>query len=362
MTGTVMMGRLGGAGIVLVVVGCTAVGADRRVDGVEYRPPDDVVRLTSLPLDGDDIGLAREFEIAGDTIYLLDVTGRVVIIERDASRLRLTGHFGRRGGGPGEFLRPSDLALIRGALAVVDGTRIQFFTLSGNFVRSLPITLPCPMMLPSIAHAEDGLLLHGSCLRRGIVTDTMNAVLAWSADTAAWDVILQTPRFATDGSVGSAFGARSLLTSGPAARHVFGGGETNCIWSVTDAGDRPLAEEICPAAGVLYTAEPPPGLEERLRAGRFAAMNLEWPETLPVYVERFQADREVVLVRPFSADSVVLQTAAPTSVDLAVAPLAGLLGCRTGGCMWLDQEGPAPRLIVLDRATIETMVARAVER
>lgn len=357
---TMVKGRVAGAGLLCLAAGCTSADADSVAGAVEYRPSNSVVRLLSAPLDGDDIGLVRDFEIAGDTIYLLDVTGRVVVVERDGSRLRVAGHVGRKGGGPGEFLRPSGLALAGGSLAVMDGTRIQFFTRSGAFVRSVPVTLPCAMMLPSIAPARTGLFLHGACLRRGIVTDTMKAVLAWSSDTVAWDVIAETPRFATDGSIGSPFGARSLLTLGPAAIHVFGGGELNCIWRVADEAGRPFATQTCPAARLLHTADPPPGVEERLRSGRFAAMNIRWPATLPAYVARFVADSAIVLVRPFSADSVVLQTAAPSSLDLAVAPLTGLLGCRPEGCVWLDEETSNPRLTILDRSQIQRMVNLAV--
>ena len=350
--------RLGGT-VLLCAAGCTGGGAVSSEEAIEYRPSDTVVRLTAIPLDHDDIGLVRDFDIAGDTIYLLDATGRVVIVHRGDSRLQVMDRIGRRGGGPGEFLRPSGLTLAGPSLAIMDGTRIQLFTRSGQFMRSVPITLPCAMMLPSIAPARAGFFLHGTCLRRGVVTDTMQAVLAWSADTATWDVVIQTPRFTGDGAMGHVFGARSLLTTGPAGRHVFGGGEANCVWMVTDERDPPRTRETCPAARQLYRADPPPGLEERLRAGRFAGMNVKWPETLPVYTERFVTDGGIVLVRPFSADSVVLQSASPAAVDLAVAPLSGLLGCKPGGCVWLIEDTAVPALIVLDRSTIEHMLAEA---
>ncbi|HEX2166491.1 MAG TPA: hypothetical protein VHG09_04560 [Longimicrobiales bacterium] len=319
------------------------------------------MRLGAEALAGDDIGLVRDFDIAGDTIYLLDVTGRVAVVERDTSGLRLTGHFARQGAGPGELLRPSGIALAAGSVAVMDGTRIQFFSRSGEFMQSTQITLPCMMVLPAIAAARDGLFVHGGCLQRGVVTDTMMAVLAWSPDTSAWEMIVQTPRFTTDGSVGTVFGVKSLLTTGSNGRHVFGGGEANCIWNVLDEGGRPHAEQTCPAAGVLYRADPPPAVAQRLRAGKIAGMNVEWPETLPVYMERFVARDETILLRPWSADSVVLQSAAPASVDLAVAPLEGLIGCKAGGCLWLLEDQLSPRLIVLDRARIEAMIDEAVK-
>jgi hypothetical protein len=189
----------------------------------------------------------------------------------------------------------------------------------------------------------------------------MKAVLAWSADTATWDIVVETPRFTSDGSMGTVFGVRSLLTTGTAGTHAFGGGETNCIWTVIDEGGRPRATEICPVAGDLYSADPPPGLEERMRSARFAGMNIRWPESLPVFMERFVLGERVMLLRPFAADSVVLQSAAPSSVDFAVAPLEGLIGCKAGGCLWLLEDSDVPRLIVLDRSSIEAIVSGKVE-
>lgn len=98
-----------------------------------------------------------------------------------------------------------------------------------------------------------------------------------------------------------------------------------------------------------------------MRSARFAGMNIRWPETLPAYIERFVAGDEIVLLRPFAADSLVLQTAAPGSADFAVAPMEGLIGCRSGGCLWLLEDSEVPRLIVLDRASIEAMVNGEVE-
>lgn len=354
-------GRLTGAGLLCLVVGCSAVDADGPGRGEEYSPSNDVPRLQSMALAGDDIGLVRDFDMSGDTIYLLDATGRIIIVEREGTGLRLAGHIGRRGAGPGEFLRPSSLALAAGSLVVMDGTRVQFFSRSGDFLDSRPVTLPCVMMTPAISPARDGLFLHGGCLQRGVATDTMKAVLAWSADTTTWDVLAQVPRFTNDGSLGTVFGARSLLTTGADGTHAFGGGETNCLSMVVDSGGRPGLRPVCPVATTLYRADPPPGLEGRLKAGRLAGMNIRWPETLPVYLERFIAGDQVLLLRPFAADSLVIQTSAPSSTDLAVVPADGLLGCKAAGCAWLLEDSDTPRLIVLDRSSIHAMVKGALK-
>lgn len=352
--------RLVGAGLLCVAGGC-GFGADAAREGTKYEPPEDLPRLSAEPLAGDDVGLVRDFDFHGDTIYLLDVTGRVAIVERDASGLRLAGHFSRSGAGPGELLQPSSIAVVDSAIAVMDGTRIQWFNHAGEFIESRPAALPCVMMLPLIAPAHRGLFLHGSCLHRGVATDTMMGVLAWSPDTTAWEVIVRTPRFTTDGSAGTVFGVKSLLTTAIDGTHAFGGGEANCYWSILDHGDRPRAEQTCPAVSVLYTADPPPAVAARLRAGRMAGMNMEWPETLPAYAERSPVSGEIVLLRPFSTDSIVLQSAAPESRDLAVAPLNGLLGCKAEGCLWLIEDEMVPHLIVLDRARLETMLEKTVQ-
>lgn len=353
-------GRMVAAWLLCVTGGCGAAGLDAGA-GIEYTPAENAPRLESVALHGDDIGLVRDFEIAGDTLYLLDATGRVAVVHRDASGLRLSGHIGRPGPGPGELQRPTGIALSGRGIVVVDGARLQFFDRDGVFLESRPLALPCAMMLPAVAAGGGGLFVHGGCLQRGVVTDTMKAVLAWSSDTTTWSVVVATPRYTSDGSFGSVFGVRSLLTTGPAGAHVFGGGELNCVWNITDSGGRPGASEACPAVGTLYAADPPPGLEERMRSARVAGMNIRWPETLPAYIERFVADDRIVLLRPFAADSLVLQAAAPGSADFAVAPLEGLIGCRSGGCLWLLEDTDVPRLIVLDRARIEALIDAEVE-
>lgn len=157
--------------------------------------------------------------------------------------------------------------------------------------------------------------------------------------------------------MGSIFGATRLLTGGMDGGHAFGGGEVNCIWRVDDRGGMPVAAEVCPAARALYSADPPPGVEARMRRG-IPGMRLKWPEFLPVYMDRFVAAGSIVLLRPFTADSLVLQTSAPASEDIAVAPLSGLIGCKPAGCLWVLEDGVAPRMIVLDRAAIEERLRR----
>lgn len=334
----------------ILPLGCAGADGQDRIR--DYRPSAGLERLESEALHGDDIGLVQDFDMTDDTIFLLDRTGRVVLVERRGAALTLVGAFGRRGGGPGEFLMPTGLTLAGDALAVVDGTRLQFFDRRGALLASHPLELPCPMMLPAVSPSRTGLFIHGACMRTAYVTDTVKAVLAWSPDTASWRVIAEAPRYTRDGSMGSIFGASRLLTVGAKNVHAFGGGELNCMWRVDDSGAEPVGTEVCPAADQLYSAEPPPGLEARMRRG-IAGARFRWPEFLPVYMDRFVADDVVVLLRPFSADSIVLQTARPSAIDVAVAPLNGLIGCKPAGCLWVFGDDVTTRMIVLDRAALE---------
>jgi hypothetical protein len=344
---------------IVIIAGCVPADSDRRGIAQEYRPANELARFPSVAVDGDDIGLVRDFDIGGDSIYLLDAGGRVIIAIREGAAIRVVGHFGRSGGGPGELTRPTGLALAGSDIVVADGTRLQFFSRDGEFLSTKRLSPPCPMMLPKVAPSRVGVFVHGGCLRRGYTTDTMKAVLAWSRDTVKWEIIVETPRFTTDGSLGSVFGPASLMAIGVRGAHAFGGGERNCIWRIEDGGDRPIASEICPAVSTLYRADPPPGLEARMRSARFAGMNLRWPASLPAYGDSFVTGSDMVLFRPFTADSLVLQLASPSALDIAVAPHDGLLGCKAGGCVWLMDETATPRMIVLDRTEMEALVQRA---
>lgn len=354
--------RHAGVMALVMIAGCGPADADRRGSAREYRPANELTRIASVSVAGDHIGLIRDFDIVADSIYLLDAGGRVIIAVREGAAIRVVGHFGRSGGGPGELTRPTGLALAGSDIVVADGTRLQFFSRDGEFLTAKRLSPPCPMMLPKVAPSRVGVFVHGGCLRRGYTTDTMKAVLAWSRDTVKWEIIVETPRFTTDGSLGSVFGPASLMATGVGGAHAFGGGERNCIWRIDEGGDRPIATEICPAVATLYRSDPPPGLEARMRSARFAGMNLRWPASLPAYGESFVTGSDVILLRPFTADSLVLQLAAPSALDIAVAPHDGLLGCKAGGCVWLMDETATPRMILLNRTQMEALARRAGER
>lgn len=339
--------------LTVLVTACSAADALESV--TEYRPDAAIERLQAERIAGLEPGLVRDFDIAGDTLYLLDQLGRVLVLLRANEDWRLEREIGRPGAGPGEFRNPSGIAAVPGGVVVAEMTRLQFLTADGSVTSTRSLRLPCPMMLPGIAAARTGLFVHGNCLRAGYATDTMSAVLAWSPDTAVFRTVAEDLRFTRDGSAGSIFGATGALTTADDFIHTFGAGTSNCVWLVDDTGAEPAAERMCPAAATLYRADPPPELEARLRSGTVGGMRVAWPPTLPPYVERIRAGGAIVLVRPFAADSVVLQLAAPDSRDLAVAPLDGLVGCRSGGCLWLIEDQDPPRIILLDAERLRAL-------
>jgi hypothetical protein len=351
-------GRLALAGLLGFVASCAAPDAGDQA-GIEYRPAAGVERLRSAALDTDDVGLVRDFDLAGDTLYLLDRTGRVLIAERAGRGWTLLGTFGRRGAGPGEFLMPTGIALHGPRVVVLDGARLQIFTRDGELLAAHLLDLPCAMLLPGIAHSRNGLFVHGNCHRSSFVTDTLKSVLAWTADTSAWHVIAEDLRMTRDGTAGHVFTASSALTPSAGGTLLFGSGATNCIWLVSDAPAPPTAVQHCPAARELYAADPPAELRARLRSGAISGVRLEWPSALPSFVERIASAAGPVLLRPFSMDSLVLQLAAPSGRDLAVAPLEGLVGCKAAGCLWVLEDATEVRLLVLDSLTLNRRAAQA---
>jgi hypothetical protein len=348
-------GRVVAAGLLLLLTACAAVDGERARDGIEYRPADDVERLGSAPLDSDDIGLVSDFELVADTLFLLDRIGRVLVAHRRDTAWHVVHSFGRRGGGPGEFTMPTGISVDSASILVIDGTRLQSFTHDGTVLDTRLLDLPCPMLLSGVHRAAAGLFVYGNCMRGSFVTDTLKAVLAWSRDTT-WQLVTDDLRVTRDGSAGNIFTASSAFTPGPNGSHLFGSGADNCVWRITETAAAPLTERVCPAALDLYSTDPPPEVEARLRAGQVGGVRMEWPRTLPAYVERVAAGDGIVLVRPYGPDSVVVQRGAPSRDDIAVAPLDGLVGCKAAGCVWVLEDVAAVRLIVLDSAALARRV------
>jgi hypothetical protein len=353
-------GPLYGAGLAGLL--CTIVLACTPADepGIRYTPAAELPRLgvASQPVAG--AGRIVDFELVGDALYLLE-PDRVTRHVQRAEGWREELSFGRDGFGPGELSSATALSLAGEALLVTHATRVQWFSQDGALMDGRDLVPPCVMVRPRAEVATHGMFVHGMCRAAGYTTDTMKAVLAWAADGANYTALVQDVAFTRDGSVGSVFGARSAMTVGPHGVHAFGNGTSNCVWRViaTGPGGTPNADRVCPAVLQRYSAPAPPGVEARMRAG-VGGTSMKWPSTLPDYVDRVDlGDAGIMLVRPFAADSVVLQLAGADAVDLAVAPLDGFAGCKAGGCLWLREDGIVPHGFVLWRTDALALAAAA---
>lgn len=344
--------------VVLAAVRSASEAAVRHRPGASVpRPVGQVVQLRG--------GFAiRDFDGAGERLYLLDALAPAVRVLKEVSGVwQDAGSFGRRGGGPGEFSAPTGIALLPdGRVAVAEPGRIHFFTGDGGYLESTAPELPCAIPLPRVAAARRGLFVHGSCLRRGSTTDTMEMVLFWSADGTTFREIARDPHFTTDGRFGTAYGADAGLSDG-GDHGLFGAGSSACVYRVTVADSTPEAARVCDDRLRPYrlelSARTRAGLEARRRRTPAAAAVLRIPERHPPYVERVVLASGDAWLRGYSEDSLVLRLIGDDR-DLAVLPYRGLLGCRRSGCLWSEIGTEGVWIRFLPRASLEALVpARA---
>lgn len=354
--------------LLLTVAACVAADAP---PPVEYRPDSSLVRLQHSSEDVPEIGIIRDFDLAGERLYLLDRFDAVHVLERTRDGWARVGEWGSRGAGPGEFRNASGLAVTAaGDVAVIEADRLQLFSRDGTVRGTFATALPCPMMLPGIAAAGAGFVVYGNCMRRGFITDTMKAVVAWTTDTARYRIIAEEPRFTRDGSVGSMFSAPHGIAPAADGSFLFGTGSDDCITTLTtpgaagsvDGARAPAATRRCGLVNTRYYGPPPPEVAARIRVGGQPGRTaLLWPDVLPAYIDRVQAGSTLVLLRPFSADSLVLQTVEPGGRDIAVAPLHGFIACKAVGCLWLAEDTEPARLTLLEISDIQSLIAMGVE-
>lgn len=349
----------------LAVAACAAADAPRPV---EYRPDPSIERLQYAYTDAPDIGIIRDFDLADDRLYLLDRLDAVHVLERAGDGWAKVHEWGSRGAGPGEFRNASGLTVTpAGDVAVIEAERLQIFSRDGAVRGTFTTALPCPMMLPGIASSRAGFMVHGNCMRRGLVTDTMKAVVAWTADTVRYRIITEEPRFTRDGTVGSMFSAPQALVPVADGSFLFGTGSDDCITTLTaPSADAVVAGALalppsrrCGLVRTRYSAPPPPGIAARIRAGAGpGGAAIVWPDALPAYIDRVQAgSSSLVLLRPFTADSIVLQSAEPGGRDIAVAPLNGFVACKAAGCLWILEDTQPMRMVLLETDHIRDLLA-----
>ncbi|MHB1223986.1 MAG: hypothetical protein ACYC2G_08075 [Gemmatimonadaceae bacterium] len=336
---------------------------------------------------------AIDFSLAGDTLLVLDARShRVVLLHWEGDAWRPLRTIGRRGGGPGEFLRPRSLALIGdSAFAVLeDDGRLQLFGRDGSHHLSEIPSLPCPMFAPTLAYGTDGRrFAAGNCAGPGAARDTVFTVLfagpdpgvpptptvrrvssdagvasagvasAGAADDSSWHELARVPRIALDLSWGSTF-----ATLHPLSQHgdsiYFGTGVGGCLTRLAATADASptAATGNCDLVAERFHAEPPVALlanqrEARRRGDRKLERVLAWPDALPAFFGVVPAGDSLLLVRPVSADSLVVVPARRpfqlTGVRL-VAPMSGFVTCNHGACLWYDAGRDAIALVRFDAA------------
>jgi|SRR5688572_9580338 len=352
-----------GAGLLAAAaLGAALRQNDQERDGrraTEHRPAADVLRLPDLvePTFAVDAALVLEFDATPNRLAVLDaMNARVLVLRAGLSGWRPELAFGQRGDGPGEMRSPHGIAFTGdGGIVVADEARLHFFTASGAYVRSTQPQTSCQLQRPGVAGGRNVVFLHGTCVRR----DSATAQLYWTADGESFVPLATDLRYTLDGQFGSMLGSISPFSEGD-GRHVFGVGNTNCLYDVRDDGVRPHVMLVCELAAGRYRSPAPAALQERLRREgarrpEFRRL-LRWPEVLPVYVEMLAVGEQTVLVRPFSPDSVVFEMVGARR-EVLVAPYKGFVGCRRYGCLWTDHTADSVRLTLLRRERVAEIVA-----
>jgi hypothetical protein len=355
-----------------LVASCFACGV-RATDltGTRFSPDETIPRLTWQSLDVPAVGSVSDFVLASGRLYLLDGPARrVVIVEQQESGIwRKTGYLGESGNGPGELTEPTSItALETGEIAIVERRgKLHRFDRQGTHLGSTQLRLPCsPSYLQVVSSADSTLYLAANCI--GESGDTLYAVLSWSRDGIAFEELAREARMATDGSAGTIYLPTRSLTGGTRDL-LFGVGTTNCLILATPAAARPTTTRRCDVAAPALTASPPPDFERRLRRkrqnGRSMGVAYEWPTPLPSYFDKVVTPHGTVLLRPYHADSLLLQLTqhaaqSPTSAPftpILIASLHDLVGCNREGCLWFDVTEQGARLSLVKVEEIESLLS-----
>ncbi|MEO6526977.1 MAG: hypothetical protein ABIP93_10160 [Gemmatimonadaceae bacterium] len=247
-------------------------------------------------------------------------------------------------------------------LAVVDLTnRIYLIARDdGRSIASFDPQAPCKILRPQIRGSGHTLLLSGEC-RLSHGRDTVFGVLFASSDSGRHFTLRHRhPRFAADGSWGSLLGPKNLLTIG-ASEVSFGDGYSNCI-AVFDGRADSLLKRVCGPSPVRYTSPAPAewqGMRSMQRSlGMRYARAIEWPDPLPLYVDRLASGNRDVWVRLVTPDSVELQIPQRDLLEspkapLLLGPMDGFRGCDANGCLWLRTRGARSELSFVTGADLE---------
>lgn len=285
---------------------------------------------------------ATSFAMIGDDLYLGDAqSGRVLQLTRDAaSRWQERNAFGRRGHGPGEFAVPFTIAAMprtRELLVLDQAARLQRFSSTGVLVEHNKIELPCRLGISQLAVADTAVFVTGRCNRiNGHDSDTVYMVLWRVRTNGTLEAVRWQPLYSRDGRWGTLYTAVKP-TAEAGAELLFGAGVTPCIERV---GDTHTAPSACPQ--LERFSAPAPRRFNRRAADRSA----RWPSPLPAFIGIAAGAGNVVMARPFSAESLLIQTVEPLSVT-HIAPIEPFVGCRDGACLWWEPSATGSRIALL---------------
>jgi hypothetical protein len=337
-------------------LGMNRVAAHLRGRAVQhYRPDEATPRLTFLGDTVADAMLIRDFAADDDNLYLLDVvTPRVIALRETGGHWRVNGGFGRRGGGPGELMEPTGLAIRGDTMLVVDGGRIHYFTRSGDFIRTRAPVLPCRLNDARLQLDRDHLLVSGRCLRGDTVTTELVRI---GADDVATG-IASDPLYSLSGKVGSPLAWSITFTAG-ADHGLFGGGTGDCIIDVPFAGmgngEARAPRRSCGLGRQRYAFV---ASDEYVRKSRaiaesrpYATGALAVPQFLPAYIGSLPTARGDFILRPYSTDSLAFRLVGSDD-DVMIAGIDGFVGCRAAGCVWV-KNGPVTEVMFVPAAVVE---------
>jgi hypothetical protein len=316
----------------------------------DYVPDSGVSRFHTAADAVEEATMINDFDVSDGEMFVLDAGGpQVIVLHQVGGHWKAVRSFGRRGGGPGELLAPSGIAVLPATrrIVVVDQDRLHYFNATGEYLETRVPVLPCHLGMPRVASAGTGVLLTGRCIH----ADTMMAELFYVpavGDTAS--LIASDPIYAIDGSAGSVLSANSFYADG-ADHGLFGSGTGDCIYRVRGvaAADGaqpngsavPTAVRDCAVGNEHYAFTVDPEFREKAKAlaaaKPWAAATFAIPTELPLYMAPAVAGASDLVIRPVTNDSVAFR-AIGSDQDLLIMPAQGLIGCRAAGCLWSGSD------------------------
>ena len=208
-------------------------------DATEVAEPEDAVpsHMVSSP-PHPELTAPTDAARAGDHWFVLDL-GANQVHQFDLSG-ELVASFAGRGGGPGELAIPRSIAGRGDTVAVLDGSSIELFSASGNFIVSRPVLVPgCEgslINMESLVGLPAGLAVKAQCVR-GRQSSTL---VVRETETGLWRILASSE--ATDLGSAAIAGALSVLVHHPDG-FVFGSANDACL-TVYSVDGVPL-REVC---------------------------------------------------------------------------------------------------------------------